>query len=188
MSAAYHATVIVANFAANKVDAFTAIEAPSARSGTFVRSSEIHNNTAPPAAITPHKHAGSTRLSQFSACGTLLAKNRRWRMTLIRIFVACLFAIALIGYSPAWVQAAETTTKSATETQKAPSKTKPLDINSASIEDLKALPGIGDAYAQKIVDNRPYQKKDQLVSRKIIPQTTYNKIKDRIIAMQASKS
>jgi radical SAM superfamily enzyme with C-terminal helix-hairpin-helix motif len=54
--------------------------------------------------------------------------------------------------------------------------------------ELKALPGIGDAYAQKIVDNRPYQKKDQLVSRKIIPQATYNKIKDRIIAMQAGKS
>ncbi len=45
-----------------------------------------------------------------------------------------------------------------------------------------------NAYAQKIVDNRPYQKKDQLVSRKIIPQATYNKIKDRIIAMQAGKS
>jgi len=62
-----------------------------------------------------------------------------------------------------------------------------LDLNSASIGDLKALPGIGDAYAQKIVDNRPYQKKDQLVSKKIIPQATYNKIKDRIIAMQGSK-
>jgi competence protein ComEA len=108
-------------------------------------------------------------------------------MTLIRIFAAYLFAIALIGYSPAWVQAAETSTKSGAQTQKAPSKTKPLDINSASIEDLKALPGIGDAYAQKILDNRPYQKKDQLVSKKIIPQATYNKIKDRIIAMQGSK-
>jgi competence protein ComEA len=108
-------------------------------------------------------------------------------MNLIKTFVASLFACALIGYSPAWVQAAETTTKPA-ETQNAPSKTKPLDINSASIEDLKALPGIGNAYAQKIVDNRPYQKKDQLVSRKIIPEATYNKIKDRIIAMQGSRS
>jgi competence protein ComEA len=108
-------------------------------------------------------------------------------MTLIRIFVACLFAVALIGYSPASVQAAETTTKAVDGVKKAPSKTKPLDLNSASIDDLKALPGIGDAYAQKIVDNRPYQKKDQLVSRKIIPQATYKKIEDRIIAMQGSK-
>jgi DNA uptake protein ComE-like DNA-binding protein len=49
------------------------------------------------------------------------------------------------------------------------------------------LPGIDAAYAQKIVDNRPYQKKDQLVSRKIIPEGAYNKIKDRIIAMQGGK-
>jgi competence protein ComEA len=107
-------------------------------------------------------------------------------MTLIKIFVACLLAIGIIGYSPN-VQTAETTTKPA-KSEKAPSKTKPLDINSAPIDELKALPGIGDAYAQKIVDNRPYQKKDQLVSRKIIPEATYNKIKNQIIAMQAGKS
>src|SRR4029434_6084030 len=108
-------------------------------------------------------------------------------MNLSKTLVASLFVCALIGYSPPWVHAAETTTKPA-ESRKAPSKTTPLDINSASIADLKALPGIGDAYAQKIVDNRPYQKKDQLVSRKIIPQTTYDNIKDRIIAMQGGKS
>jgi competence protein ComEA len=109
-------------------------------------------------------------------------------MNLIKTLVASLFVCALIGYSPVWVQTAETTKKPAAETQTAPTKTKPLDINSASVDDLRALPEIDDAYAQKIVDNRPYQKKDQLVSRKIIPAATYNKIKDRIIAMQASKS
>jgi competence protein ComEA len=109
-------------------------------------------------------------------------------MTPIKVLIASVFAFALFAYSPVWLEAAETTTKVPTETQNAPSKTKPLDINSASIADLKALPGIGDAYAQKIVDNRPYQKKDQLVSRKIIPEATYNKIKDRIIAMQGSRS
>jgi competence protein ComEA len=107
-------------------------------------------------------------------------------MTLIKTFVACLLAIGIIGYCPD-VQTAETTTKPA-KSEKAPSKTKPLDINSAPIDELKALPGIRDAYAQKIVDNRPYQKKDQLVSRKVIPEATYNKIKDQIIAMQAGKS
>jgi competence protein ComEA len=108
---------------------------------------------------------------------------------IVKSLVVALFAFAVISYSPVWLQAAETTKKpTAAETKNVPSKTKPLDINSASIDDLKALPGIGDAYAQKIVDNRPYQKKDQLVSRKIIPEANYNRIKDRIIATQGSKS
>ena len=62
-----------------------------------------------------------------------------------------------------------------------------VDINSATRAELTALPGIGDVYSQKIIDGRPYARKDQLVGKKIIPQATYDKIKDQIVAKQAKK-
>lgn len=94
-------------------------------------------------------------------------------------FVAALFASALIGLSPAWIQAAETTKKPA-ETKTTTSKGARLDINTASPDELKGIRGINEAQAKKIVEGRPYKRRSELVSKKILTQETYDKIKDQI--------
>ena len=70
----------------------------------------------------------------------------------------------------------------------AEAKQEPMDINSASAKELATLPKIGDVRAKAIVKGRPYNGKDDLINKKVIPQDAYDAIKDMIIARQAKKT
>jgi DNA uptake protein ComE-like DNA-binding protein len=102
------------------------------------------------------------------------------RSKLIRIIAAVAFALGLAAFG----RAAVADQKPAKPAVKADAAKELLDLNSATLDELKALPGIGDAYAQKIVDGRPYRAKNELLDKKVVPAATYAKIKELVIAKQ----
>lgn len=109
-----------------------------------------------------------------------------------------LAASALLGILPAFAAQSATTAKpapitsskagSAAKQAQSKATSKLVDINSATADQLQALPGIADAYSQKIIAGRPYANKTQLKSKGIVPAATYDKISGMIIAKQPTKT
>jgi competence protein ComEA len=112
--------------------------------------------------------------------------KRNLVMRIVVIMLALIF-MGTLGFAADPTAPAPGALKAAGQKVEATGKKELIDINTASKEQLKSIPGIGDAYSQKIIDGRPYAKKDQLVSKKIVPKATYDKIKDLIIAKQPKK-
>jgi competence protein ComEA len=123
-------------------------------------------------------------------CGIEYQSERLWTkgsdgMKRILIANSAIFLVAVCLSATACAEGGKNhATKNKTQQAAAAKPAELLDINTASKNDLQKLPGIGTAYSQKIIGGRPYARKDELVLRKIVPQATYDKVRDKIIAKQ----
>ena len=97
-----------------------------------------------------------------------------------RLAVLILCLLAAFGAPLTAAQA-----KAAPNAKAAQAQVELLDLNTATQAQLMALPGVGDAYAGKIIAGRPYKAKSELVSRGIVPEATYKKFAGKVIAKQA---
>jgi competence protein ComEA len=132
------------------------------------------------------RHLGKIESGEFQPSFEKGEKEMKKQIT--RTLLAALVLFLGVSVAVAQPQAKSTTAaKASTKPAKAaPASADLVDINSATADQLDSLPGIGKAYSQKIIGGRPYRVKTDLVRKKVIPQATYDKIKDMIIAKQST--
>lgn len=105
--------------------------------------------------------------------------KRFMTFALTTVAVCGLLAVAPSAATPAFAGEEQAPTMALAQDDARPGQ---VDINSASLKELRTLPGIGQAYSKKIVENRPYQSVEELRTREVLPQGTYMRLRDKIVA------